>query len=67
MRVNINPGMVDISAPGMEYGNIMGMYQNGDAHGLQINEELEPQRREIIDLCDSIAGKIYELQSLVSA
>jgi hypothetical protein len=66
MRVDVSRGMVNIDAAGLAYGNIADMYQGGDGCGLQLDEHLEHRRGELIDLCDSIADKIYELQSLTN-
>jgi hypothetical protein len=58
--------MVDISSDEIAYGNIEGMYWDGNGHGLQLSERLEHKRGEIIDLCSDIADKIYELSKAKS-
>lgn len=67
MRVTIQKGMINIDGDEIAYGNIAKMYQQGNGHGLQLSERLEHKRGEIIDLCADIAGKVYELQSIVDA
>lgn len=65
--IAVNKGMVNIDGDNIAYGNIAGMYQQGNGHGLQLNEHLEPKREEILKHCSGIAEHVYELQKLLAA
>lgn len=67
LKVTAHNGMVDITGNGISYGNIAKMYKNGHGHGLQVDENLEQKREQIMRLCDEVSEKIYALQSLVNA
>lgn len=67
MRIVLQKGMVNIDGYEIAYGDIRNMYQTGNGIGLQLSERLEHKRGEIIDICSSIAEKLYELQDIVGA
>jgi hypothetical protein len=67
MRITLHKGMVSIDGEDIDYGNIRNMYESGNGIGLQLSERLEHKRGEVIDLCSSIAEKLYELQDMVEA
>ena len=65
MRITTQKGMINIDSPDIFYGNIRDMYSTGIGNGLQLSENLEHKRGEIINLCSQIAEKIYELQDIL--
>lgn len=67
MRISLQKGMVNIDGEEIAYGDIRNMYESGNGNGLQLSERLEHKRGEVIDLCSSIAEKLYELQDIVDA
>ena len=72
MKIIYDAGMVTIIHDAINYGNIEAMYKREDGTaangaGLQINSELEINRDEIGDLCDTIANTIYKLNKLLTA
>jgi hypothetical protein len=67
MRVTIHGGMVKIDSEKMMYANIRNMYVNGNGSGLQLIEDIEHKRGEIVDLCAQIADSLYQLEDIFSA
>ena len=65
MRITTQKGMINIDSSEICYGNIRGMYNTGNGNGLQLSQNLEHKRGEIIDICSQIAEKIYELQDIL--
>ena len=64
MKVNIINGMVDIDGHGISYSNIRDMYVTGNGCGLQVSEELEPEREKIAGICNTIADQFYKLNDI---
>ena len=65
MRITTQKGMVNIDNNEIAYSNIRKMYTTGAGQGLQLSEELEPKRGEIISICAEIADRIYNLQDIL--
>ena len=59
-------GMLNIESDDIIYSNIKQMYKdNINGHALQLSEELEPNRKEILNICADIASNIYKLEEIV--
>ena len=65
MRVVIQDNMVDIDGNKIIYADIRNMYENGNGCGLQLTEDVEYKRNEILDLCGEIAERLYKLHDIV--
>lgn len=65
MRIQVFDGMVSIDDESMSYSNINNMYKTGSGHGLQLSNEQEHKRGEVLYICGSISEKIYELQDIL--
>jgi len=65
MKITVQNGIVKIETGSIAYANVQDMYQFGSGQGLQISENLEHKRGEIISLCGDIADKIYELKRII--
>jgi hypothetical protein len=65
MRVIVMKNMVAITGDNIAYSHIAGLYKDGHGHGLQINEEDEQFRDEILKLCDGIAENIHALRVIL--
>ena len=65
ITIIVNSGMVNIDDDDIAYANIQNLYKNGHGCGLQLNEELEPLREEILNYCNLISSSIYKLQEKI--
>lgn len=65
IRVTHENGMTNIDCSSISYGNIKHMYTTGDGHGLQLNQNQEHKRGEILDICAKISDALQELEEVL--
>lgn len=65
IKISHYKNMANIDSHEIAYGNIRYMYLTGNGCWLQLEENLEPHREEILKLCGSISDSLYRLQDLI--
>jgi hypothetical protein len=62
MKATIQSGMVNVDSKEFAYANIRNIYKDGAGSGLQLNENLEHKRGELLDILNDISDKFYALE-----